>query len=308
MACMGELSAANRKTIHQYWSLISSDPDGYNLSKELDDRFASIFSEAILTEIPSYMQRVAPQINLHGDVPLEGLSKSLYAALYAKEEQLRKGSAAQSEKEQIKTEYLILQGRLMGPTLINMTLRKMLEDRVREKEAYVENMLHSLVLPIYKRDIEEYQRGIEELQKGPGAAWEKLLKEAREMGKEEVVKSIEEDFEYDKRRRAEALAELAELQGRDNKAYAYSLCGTHPDEIRKLIPKDTQYEKMVRDLFGVDPELIAKKRAMALAPDLQLDLSKLADPVSHFLKEMHTEAAQKLKVLYSQKVKIEVAS
>lgn len=298
VACMGELSAKNRKTIQDYWGLIAADADGYNLHNKQEERFSIVLLELVSTELAAYLKSVSSQVNMHGDVPLEGLAKSLYAALQTKEEQLRKTSAGQSEKEQILTEYLILQGRLVGPTLINMQLRKFFEDRVQEKEEYAEHMLHSFVLPFDKQDIESCKQKMSEDRWGPS------IIRARKHGLEEYAKEIEARVEEDKAFYAKM---IAEIQNRDPKAYAYRLCGTHPNEIRKLIPKDTQYEKMVRLLFKLTPEAMSKKGEMSLSTDLQLDLSKLANPVDYFLKQMVAEEMEKLKIVQSsQKVNIEL--
>lgn len=305
---MGEVLNKDKTTIQQYWTLVTKDPEGYATHLLCEERISSIFLETLMKTLMDTIQN-SNSINRHGDIPLEGLEKSLYSALHEKEGQLRKESSSKSDNARILTEYLILKGRLLGPTIIKMVLKQFLEDKVQEKEAYVQHMLTNFVIPTTETDLKNYRDKLENpSQLARIKAWEGSRCEPEYIAKQVAyhMKNMEEDkIRYSER--------IAELESPDyNITRVYHFIGTHPDAIRKLIPKDTPHDKLIHQMFGGFSNGVPDQNSLNMSPsrDLEIDLTKLQDPVGHFHNKMKAEVTAQLKLVQASAstAKIEVIS
>jgi hypothetical protein len=335
-AGFGKLSNEDRETIHSFWQMVSESAEGSAMTKRVEDRFTELFTESLMNSIMGLFQSMqqpqdgALSEDLKGNF-FKGMRGKITTELQKINAQLQKEKTqTDNNNTKIEIDYLLLKGRLQAPVLINMVLRQIFGQQAETLEANVRGEYEGYILPQHAKNLERTKDRLTQLMDPSHYkrryisdrlkkidSYVELAKTAREAGdeqkaihNEEVIKVHTQYMERDKKILADEIdsltIQLARLEATTPDQLlekAYSLQPQNPMEIRAAIPIDTPYEIAMRKILGVDSATNALMSPTGLTtmlandPTINLDLTKLADPVLYFAEQIQTVDAKSIQIL-----------
>lgn len=278
--CVGKLEDEDRAVIQNYWERIAHVSGGYDLTHDHEKLFKDLFHEPIIQAVKNCESDVTPRELVDGLYHILSIAKS---AFLQRKVQL-------VNYDPVTSNYILLRGHMIGPSIINMLARKHLLAMAFQKETEAESFL-----PLLEQEKARYIANLEQILSQDDLE-ARLIKKYRAEDNERGAKILEEDAAL---RRARTTAELKMVRQRNCREIIYKVSGC--EHFRREIPPDPPLDKMMRALLRLKPPpQIIEHAASTIPLDMQVNLSSLRNPVEYFLKQMEEETERQLKLLQSE--------